>query len=102
MTKAKPKSKPQAPAKSPEKERTMDERGHVQGSRKGKVHALYDKEGPEAAFTLAQRLGLKPATARSWLMVWKRTSKPAKAKVAAKSKSGEKSETKPETAPAVA
>ena len=96
MTKAKPKSKPKTPAKVPGKERTMDARGHIEGSRKGKVHALYDKEGPEAAFTLAQRLGLKPGTARSWLMVWKRTSKPAKATKVAKPKVTEK---KPETKP---
>jgi hypothetical protein len=26
---------------------------HVEGSRKGKVHQLFDKQGPEAAWTLA-------------------------------------------------
>ena len=69
--KSKPKTKP-APAKLPEKESTLDARGHKIGSRKAKVHELYDKDGLEAAFTLAQRLGLKPGTARSWIMVWNR------------------------------
>jgi hypothetical protein len=51
---------------------------HVEGSRKGKVHALYDKEGPEAAWTLGLKLKLKQSTLRSWFGAWnKGKAKPA-------------------------
>ena len=49
--------------------------------------ALYDKDGPEAAFVLGQKLKLKDGTLRSWFMVWRRkdkTAKPAKATNAGK------------------
>src|SRR5262245_4949184 len=39
---------------------------HVEGSRKGKVHELFDKEGPEAAWTLGLKLKLKEGTLRTW------------------------------------
>lgn len=61
-------------AKKPEK----GYKGHVAGSRKGKVHQLYDKQGAEAAWTLGIKLGLKEGTLRSWFGSWQR-SKPAKA-----------------------
>jgi hypothetical protein len=51
-------------------------KGHVAGSRKGKVHEAYDRQGGDAAFTLAQKLGLKPSTARAWMAFWKRTDPP--------------------------
>ena len=99
MTKAKSKSKPQAPAKSPEKDTGMDARGHKVGSRKGKVHELFDKEGDAAAFTLGRKLQLKDETLRSWFGVWRR-SKPAKATKVTKVE--KKPETKPEAAPVAA
>jgi hypothetical protein len=59
----------------------------------GKAHQLYDKDGPEAAFTLALKLGLKQGTARSWIAAWHRAGKSA-AKFAKPSKV-EKPVTKP-------
>ena len=54
MTKAKTKSpKPKQSPASPVKEGTLDSRGHKPGSRKAKVHELFDKEGDVAAFTSA-------------------------------------------------
>jgi hypothetical protein len=58
----------------------VDERGHVEGSRKGKVHALYDKQGPEAAWTLGLKLKLSENTLRTWFGVWARDQKAKKAK----------------------
>jgi hypothetical protein len=45
---------------------------HKEGSRKGKVHELFDKEGPEAAWVLGLKLKLKENTLRSWFASWKR------------------------------
>lgn len=87
-----PKPKPKVPAPQPVQEATMDARGHKEGSRKGKVHELYDKQGPEVAFVLGQKLKLKDGTLRSWFGTWRRLDKkPAKAKA-------EKPVTKPEAA----
>jgi hypothetical protein len=46
---AKGQSKPRStkPATKP-----LNAGGHKEGSRKGKVHELFDKEGPEAAWSL--------------------------------------------------
>jgi transposase-like protein len=63
---------------------------HIEGSRKQKVHALYDARGPEAAFTLARKLGLKDNSARSWFSQLRRLDGDKK-KVAAP-----KAKTKPE------
>ena len=41
MTKAKSKSKPKTPAKSPEKESVLDARGHKPNSQEGKVHTCF-------------------------------------------------------------
>ena len=57
----------------------MDQRGHKIGSRKGKVHAVFDEQDEATAFTLGQKLKLKDGTLRSWFMVWRRVSKPTKA-----------------------
>jgi hypothetical protein len=60
---------------------TIPEQGykqHIPGRRKGKVHELFDKEGPEAAWTLGRRLRLKEGTLRSWFAQWRRTDKGAK------------------------
>ena len=94
------KSKPKAaPAKSsPEKGTSMDARGHKIGSRKSKVHEVWETEDEATAFTLGQKLKLKPQTLRSWFGVWRRTSTPSK-----KAKALEKNpEIKPEAAPAAA
>jgi hypothetical protein len=45
---------------------------HVEGSRKGKVHELFNKEGPEAAWVLGLKLQLKQTTLRSWFSACKR------------------------------
>ena len=55
------------------------------------------KEDDATAFTLGQRLKLKDGTLRSWFMVWRRASKPAKATKVTKPKAKEE---KPETKPA--
>ena len=98
-TKSKTKTKP-VPAKlTVNKEATvLDVRGHKPESRKAKVHALYDKDGPDSAFVLGQKLKLKDNTLRSWFMVWRRKDKkPAKA-----TKVENKAEAKPEAASAAA
>jgi hypothetical protein len=56
-------------------------KGHVEGSRKAKVHELYDKQGAEAAWTLGLKLKLKQGTLRSWFSAWhqkKNSTRPAK------------------------
>jgi hypothetical protein len=45
-------------------------KSHKPGSRKGKVHALYDRQGPDAAWTLGLKLKLKEGTLRSWFGSW--------------------------------
>lgn len=57
---------------------------HIPGRRKGKVHELFDKEGPEAAWTLGRKLRLKESTLRSWFGQWKRTDKRSKSQRAPK------------------
>ena len=76
---AKGKSKPKStkPATKPSKAATASEQTygtHNEGSRKGKVHELFDKEGPEAAWVLGLKLKLKEGTLRSWFAAWKRLS----------------------------
>ena len=49
--------------------------GHLafkDGSRKRKVRALFDKQGPEAAWVLGLKLKLKQGTLRTWLGAWSR------------------------------
>jgi hypothetical protein len=45
-------------------------KNHVEGSRKGKVHELYDKQGADAAWTLGLKLKLKESSLRSWFSRW--------------------------------
>jgi hypothetical protein len=61
---------------------------HVEGSREGKVHELFNKQGAEAAWTLGLKLKLKEGTLRSWFGQWRRADEKAKpkAKPAPKSK----------------
>ncbi len=56
---------------------------HLEGSRKGKVHELFDKQGPEAAWTLGLKLGLKEGTLRSWFGTWRRETEQRKPSVMA-------------------
>ena len=44
---------------------------HIEGSRKQKVHALFDSQGDAAAFTLERKLKLKPSTLHTWLSRWR-------------------------------
>jgi hypothetical protein len=55
--------------------------GHKEGSRKSKVHQLFDKDGAEAAWGLGLKLQLKQTTLRSWFAAWKRLQSKSKAKV---------------------
>lgn len=45
---------------------------HKEGSRKSKVHELFNKEGSESAWVLGLKLKLKEGTLRSWFAAWKR------------------------------
>jgi len=45
---------------------------HKEGSRKGKVHQLFDEQGAEAAWVLGIKLKLKEGTLLSWFAAWKR------------------------------
>jgi hypothetical protein len=65
-------------------------KAHVEGSRKGKVHELFDKQGDQAAWVLGQKLGLKQGTLRSWFGQWRREAEAANSKAKGK---GEKSKT---------
>ena len=83
---AKGKSKPKStkPATKPSKAATASEQTygtHNEGSRKGKVHELFDKEGAEAAWVLGLKLKLKEGTLRSWFAAWKRLQGNSKAEV---------------------
>jgi hypothetical protein len=54
---------------------------HKEGSRKSKVHQLFDKEGPGAGWILGLKLQLKASTLRSWFAAWKRLQSKSKNKV---------------------
>lgn len=54
-------------------------KGHLAGSRKGRVHECYDVEGMDKALKLAAKLGLKDGTAFAWIKAWAKA-EPAKAK----------------------
>ena len=89
------KSKPKAaPAKSsPEKGTGIDARGHKHGSRKSKVHEVWETEDEATAFVLGRKLQLKDDTLRSWFAGWR--TKPASHKVAKPKVTEKKPETKP-------
>jgi hypothetical protein len=53
---------------------------HIVGSRKGKVHELYDADGADAAFTLGRKLGLRESTLRTWMATWRRADAKSKAR----------------------
>jgi hypothetical protein len=48
--------------------------GHHEGSRKQKVHELYDKQGDAAAYTLGMKLKLKQSTLLTWISKWRTAS----------------------------
>jgi hypothetical protein len=56
-------------------------KGHKVGSRKGQLHELYDKEGPEVTWTRGVKMGLSENSLRSWFRVWRDNSAPKPAKV---------------------
>jgi hypothetical protein len=57
-------------------------KGHQEGSRKGRVHQLFDTQGEDAAWTLGRKLKLKKSSLRSWFGEWRRAKKPASKKPA--------------------
>ena len=54
---------------------------HKDGSRKGKVHQLFDEQGAEAAWVLGIKLKLKEGTLRSWFAAWKRVQSKSKTEI---------------------
>jgi hypothetical protein len=78
----KPTTKPSTAAMAPE----QGYGSHKEGSRKGKVHQLFDKDGAEAAWVLGIKLQLKQTTLRSWFAAWKRVQ--SKRKVGTNADSG--------------
>ena len=70
-------TKPSTTARAPE----HNFGGHKEGSRKGKVHQLFDEQGAEAAWVLGLKLKLKEGTLRSWFAAWKRPQSDGKEKV---------------------
>lgn len=56
---------------------------HRDGSRKSRVHAMFDKQGAEAAFKFGRKLKLRETTLRSWFAQFRKCGKPVKARKAA-------------------
>jgi hypothetical protein len=44
---------------------------HREGSRRQKVHQIFDAEGDAAAFSLGRKLKLKDSTIFTWLSKWR-------------------------------
>ena len=44
---------------------------HREGSRKQKVHALFDSDGDAAAYTLGIKLKLRPSSLHTWFSRWR-------------------------------
>ena len=55
-----------------------------EGSRKAKVHEVFDKNGQDAAWTRGLKLQLSPNTLRSWFATWRREGQPMKTRPAKK------------------
>jgi hypothetical protein len=89
--KGKPKPKSTKPATRP----LHVDGDHKEGSRKGKVHELFNKEGPEVAWVLGLKLKLKEGTLRSSFASWKRVQSKGKGEV--KTNSAVMAATTPET-----
>jgi hypothetical protein len=45
-------------------------KGHRSGSRKEKIHRIYDDKGADAAFKAGEKEELSPATVRTWIGSW--------------------------------
>jgi hypothetical protein len=75
----------------------MKTSNHIEGSRKSKVHALFDKQGQDAAWTLGKKLGLAEASLRSWFSAWRREA--AQPKVATKANGKVKADAKAKAKP---
>ena len=54
-------------------------KGHREGSRKEKIHKIFDEKGADAAIKAAEKEGLASITARSWIYSWGGSLKPAEA-----------------------
>ena len=75
-----------------------DKRNHLEGSRKGKVHDLFDRQGPRRPGRWGLKLKLKQSTLRSWFGQWRREDEAAAVKAGkAKPKRVAKSEKGGET-----
>jgi hypothetical protein len=55
--------------------------GHKEGSRKARVHQLFDGQGAGAGWVLGLKLQLKQTTLRSWFAAWKRVRGRSKNKI---------------------
>ena len=69
-TKKQTSTKKQTKAKAPE----VGYLTHQAGSRKGTIHELFDREGPETALKRGEALGLKTSTVKTWCGTWRRQS----------------------------
>ena len=67
---------------------------HIEGSRNKRFTRCTMHKDPEAAFTLARKLGLKENSARSWFSQWRRLDGDKKKVKAATSKAKGKSKAK--------
>lgn len=80
-TKRNSKTKSTKPATKLSMAAMAPERGHKEGSRKGKVHQLFNEQGAEAAWVLGLKLKLKEGTLRSWFAAWKRVQSKSKGEI---------------------
>jgi len=61
--------------------------GHVEGSRKQKVHQAWDDHGQDTAWGLGRKLGLQPSSLHTWFSAWRKADGTPKRKAPAKVKS---------------
>lgn len=55
-------------------------KGHRPGSRKEKLHKIFDEGGPEKAVKAAEKEGIAASTIRTWMSSWRRSDEtPSKA-----------------------
>ena len=74
---------------------------YSEGSRKNKVFDCFVQNGPDVAWTLGHKLGLKPNTLRSWFSSWRSVrpnDKKSDAKVKVKVANAAKAAAKPKAA----
>lgn len=77
MTKTATKAAKSAPKAPPVRSIEKGYKSHNKGSRKGRIHELFDKQGADTAWTAGLKAGLKEGTLRAWFGVWRREA-PAK------------------------